>query len=368
MMERFRRGQRKIAILGGGRWARAIAVALNELLPGEATISMHSLGNAEGLRNWAQKTGAGRVEVADQWPRYDDAGRPEAVIVANAARSHFPATVAALLAGAPTLVEKPFALTAVEAGLLVEMAGKLDVPLCAGHVFRFARYVQVFADDIARSSSVKRINFTWSDPATEIRHGEHKHYDASISVIHDVFPHILSLLRTLTVDPIRFNSVTIERGGARVRLDLQAGEFPCTAVLERNALKRFRMIQVETTECSRELDFTSEPGFIRSGDHEKTGDPEWDRAPSPLQSMLKSFLAVAAAGKCDDTRLSPLLGLEACRIMDLAVHAYRTELAKWMNARLEQQIDEDLRYALTEFVFSSNISMSANGPVFLEHR
>jgi len=358
MMERFRRGQRRIAILGGGRWARTIAVALAELLPDEVAVSMHSPGNAEGLRNWAQKTGVGRVEVADQWPRYDDAGRPEAVIVANAARSHFPATAAALLAGSPTLVEKPFALTATEAGLLVDMAGKLGVPLCAGHVFRFARYVQVFADDIARSGSVKRINFTWSDPVTEIRHGEQKHYDPSISVIHDVFPHILSLLRTLTVDPVRFNSVTIERGGARVRLDLQAGEFPCAAVLERNALKRCRMIQVETTERSCELDFTSEPGCIRSGDHKKVGDLEWDRAPGPLQSMLKSFLTVAAAGKCDDTRLSPLLGLEACRIMDPAVHAYRTELAKWMSARLEQQVDEDLRYALTELASGSDFNMS----------
>jgi predicted dehydrogenase len=314
---------------------------------------MHSPGNAVGLRNWAQKTGAGRVEVADQWPGYTDGDRPEAVIVANAARSHFPATTAALLAGVPTLVEKPFALTAVDAGLLVDMAEKFGVPLCAGHVIRFARYVQAFADDIARSGSIKKINFTWADPATEIRHGEQKRYDPSISIIHDVFPHILSLLRVLTVDPVRFNSVTVERGGAKVRLDLQAGEFPCAVVLERNAPKRCRMIQVETVECSLELDFTVEPGCIRSGGHERVGDPEWGRAPGPLQSMLKGFLAAAAAGKCDDMRLSPLLGLEACRIMDLAGHAYRTDLAKWMSARLERQIDEDLRYALAELVAGS---------------
>lgn len=358
MMEQFRRGQRKIAILGGGRWARTIALALNESLPGETIISMHSPGSAGGLKNWTQKTGVGRVEVSDRWPSRNDGDRPEAVIVANAARSHFPATASALLAGAPTLVEKPFALTAVEAGLLVDMAEKLGVLLCAGHVFRFARYVQTFADDIARCGSIIRINFTWSDPATEIRHGEHKRYDPSISVIHDVFPHILSLLRALTVDPVRFNSTTIERGGAKVRLDLQAGEIPCAAVLERNAPKRCRMIQVETTERSLELDFTVEPGRIRSGGHERVGDPEWDRAPGPLRSMLEGFLAVAAAGKCNDMRLSPLLGLEACRIMDFANHAYRTELAKWMNARLERQIDEDLRYALTELVSGSDFGLS----------
>lgn len=350
---------RKIAIIGGGRWARTIAVVLNELLPSKVAILMHSPGNAGGLRDWVRKTGVSRVEIDNQWPRYDGDGCPEAVIVTNAARSHFSATITALLAGVPTLVEKPFALTAADANLLIDMSGKLHVPLCAGHVLSFARYVQTFADNIASSGLVKRIDFTWSDSAMEIRHGEHKRYDPSISVIHDVFPHILSLLRIFTVDPVRFNGATIERGGAKVRLDLQVDEFPCTVILERNAPRRRRIIQVETAKESFELDFTVEPGRIRSGGHEETGDPDWGRTPSPLQSMLRSFLAIAAAGKGDDTRLSPLLGLEACRIVDLAAEVYRARLAEWLNTRLKQQIDEDLRYTLTELASGSGFSMSS---------
>ncbi len=344
---------RKIAIIGGGRWARTIAVALDNLLPSTVIISMHSPSNADGLRNWVKDSGISRVDVANQWPGYDDCGCPEAVIVANAARFHFPATAPAILAGIPTLVEKPFALTALDAKLLVDMSRQLGAPLCAGHVFSFARYIQTFADNIVCCGSVKRINFTWSDTATEVRHGERKHYDSSISVIHDVLPHILSLLRTLTTDSIQFSGVTIARGGAKVKLDLQVGEFPCVAILERNAQRRCRMIQVETTGSSLELDFTAEPGRIRSGEHETVGDPEWDRTPGPLPTMLKTFLAVSRAGKCNDTRLSPLLGLEACLIMDLAAEGYRAELAKWLRIRLTQQMDDELRYALTELGVSA---------------
>jgi len=343
----------KVAIIGGGRWARTIAVVLNELLPSTVIISMYSPNNADGLRNWMQKTGVSRVEVDSQWPKYNDYSCLDAVIVANAARSHFSATISALLAGIPTLVEKPFALTALDANLLVEMARRLGVPLCAGHVLSFARYVKTFTDDIASCGSVKRINFIWSDPATEVRHGEQKHYDPSISVVHDVFPHILSLLRAITTAIISYKGVTFERGGAKVKLDLQVGEFPCAVRLERNAPSRLRLIQVKTSAGSLALDFTTEPGCIRSGDHEKIGDLQWGSAPGPLHSMLESFLAIAAAGKCNDRRLSPLLGLEACRLTDLAAEDYRTELATWLSSRLEQQIDEELRYALTELVYSS---------------
>lgn len=356
---------RKIAIIGGGRWARTIAGVLNELVPSKTTISMHSPGNAEGLRSWVQKTGVGRIEVFGQWPRYDDDGRPDVVIVANAARSHFHATVSALLAGVPTLVEKPLALTAVDASFLVDLAGRFGVLLCVGHVLSFARYVQTFTDDIASSGSIRKINFIWADPVTEVRYGERKCYDPSITVIHDVFPHILSLLRAIIADPIRFSGSVIERGGAKVQLDLQIGGFPCAVTLERNALRRCRMIQVETTGSSFELDFTVEPGRIRFGDHEKAGDSKWGRASGPLRSMLERFLAAAAVGKCDDARLSPLLGLEACQIIDRAVETYRTELSKWLSIRLKQQTDDDLSYALTELALSSDFNAFAARRFFL---
>lgn len=348
----------KIAVIGGGRWARTIVVVLDELLPNKTAISMHSPSNADGLRNWIQNTGINRVEVANQWPKYSDHDRTDAVIVANAARFHFSATVLALLAGIPTLVEKPFTLTASDANLLVNMMKQLNVPLCAGHVLSFARYMQTFSDNITSCGSVKKINFTWSDPATEIRHGEHKRYDPSISAIHDIFPHILSFLRAITTDIISYEGVMFERGGAKIKLDLLAGNVLCAVNLERNAPSRCRLIQVETSDGLQVLDFTTEPGCIRAGDHEKVGDPQWSRAPGPLRSMLESFLAIAATGKCNDTRLSPLLGLEACRFTDLAVADYRTGLVTWLCSRRKQKLDEDLRYALTELIQCSHYCLS----------
>lgn len=344
---------RKIAIVGGGRWARTIAVVLDKLLPSAAIVSIHSPSNADGVGDWAKKSGISRVRVVNQWPVFDESERPEAVIVANAARFHFSATVPALLAGVPTLVEKPLALTAIDAQLLVDTSKQKSAPLCAGHVFSFARYVETFADNIACCGSVNRIDFIWSDPAIEVRYGEQKFYDPSISVIQDVFPHILSLLRALTTDPVRFCGVAFARGGGKVTLDLQVGESPCTAILERNALRRRRVIQVETTGGSLELDFTTEPGHIRFGGEDKVGDLKWGRAPGPLASMLKAFLAIVVGGSFNDKRLSPILGLEACLIIDLASEAYRAKLSKWLRTRLTHQIDDELHYALTELGISS---------------
>ena len=342
----------KIGIIGGGRWARTIAVELDRLLSNEVNISMHSPSNADGLRRWVIDSGIKRIKVDNQWPRFDDCKPFDAVIVANQARFHFPATASALLAGTPALVEKPFALTAVDAKSLVDMSKNSGALLCAGHVFLFSRDIQIFADHVVRCGSVQKIDLTWSDPATEIRHGEQKRYDPSISVIHDVFPHILSLLRVITSDPVEFKGLALERGGARVKLDLQVGISPCVAILERNAPERRRVIQVETTGGSLELDFTTEPAHIRSGDAEKLISSEWRRTSGSLSTMLKTFLEVVALGKCFDERLSPAFGLEAGLIIDQAAEVYCEKQGEWLSKSMHKPIDDELRYALTERSYS----------------
>lgn len=60
--------------------------------------------------------------------------RVEAVVIASTARTHAELGRAALAAGVPALIEKPFALTVADAEGLAEAAAARGVPLMAGHL------------------------------------------------------------------------------------------------------------------------------------------------------------------------------------------------------------------------------------------
>lgn len=337
-----------IAIVGGGRWARTIAIVLDKNLPATARISMHSPRNSAGLRDWNKTAGIDRLTVSELWPGRGDSELPDAAIIANDAKSHAPAAVNALLAGIPTLVEKPFALSARDAAMLTDVAQQMGTPIFAGHVFVFARYITTFAERVRELGPLSRIEIVWSDTPSEVRHGEGKHYDPTISVIQDVLPHILSVLRAVVPGPISFEGVTVDRGGAKVMLNLRVGKCLCVATIERRALTRCRSIQIDATAGRIELDFGIEPGSIRCGDRVVNGDPDWQRADSPLTTMIKEFLKIVEEGRAGDERLSSRLGLEFCHVVDQAAERYRAELAKWFSRKLGQPIDDELRYLLLE--------------------
>jgi len=63
--------------------------------------------------------------------------RVDAVVVASTARTHVELGLAALRAGKPALVEKPFALSVADAERLVEESERRGVPILAGHLLQF---------------------------------------------------------------------------------------------------------------------------------------------------------------------------------------------------------------------------------------
>ena len=339
---------RTVAIVGGGRWARVIATVLDGILPAAARITMHSPRNSAGLREWYKAAGIDRLTVSETWPRRGDSEFPDAAIIANDAKSHVSATVSALLAGIPTLVEKPFALSAKEAAMLTDVAQQMGTPVFAGHVFVFARYITTFAHRVRELGLISRIEIVWSDPPSEVRHGEDKYYDPTISVIQDVLPHVLSLLRAVSLSPFSLEGVTIYRGGAKVRLNLLVGKCVCVATIERHGTARRRSIQINAAAGCIDLDFGIEPGTILCGDSLVNGDPDWQCADSPLTTMLKTFIESVEVGGAGDERLSSQLGIEFCHVVDQAAERYRAELAKWFSRKLGQPIDDELRYLLLE--------------------
>ncbi|HEU5169387.1 MAG TPA: Gfo/Idh/MocA family oxidoreductase [Gemmatimonadales bacterium] len=78
--------------------------------------------------------------------------RVEAIVVASTARTHAELGRAAVAAGVPALIEKPFALTVADAEGLAEAAAALGVPLLAGHLLEYHPVVEQLRGLVADGS------------------------------------------------------------------------------------------------------------------------------------------------------------------------------------------------------------------------
>jgi predicted dehydrogenase len=345
----------RVAVVGGGRWAREILTVLSECMPASAELSAHSLGHAAGMHSWASRRfGDGRISVSEEYPRFE---RPEAsaVVVANAARAHEPAALSAMEQRVPTLVEKPFAMTGAAASRMVACAEQCGVLLAPAHVFLFARYIESFGSTVAARGDAEEIRVVWTDPASENRHSGTKRYDSSVPVFVDWLPHVISILSTLEVGvPGSVRRLAVSHGGAQVELDFAMGEVPCHVLLRRESDQRRRLFQVATRRESIELDFSREPGVIRDAGATWSGDPQWEDGPSPVFRMLSTFLTgPAAAG--DDSRFDVRPALQACHLIDEVQGAYEATLVEWLKDSLISgssgpDVDNDMRYSLTELL------------------
>lgn len=350
-----------VLILGGGRWARVLAEVLCDLLPASVELAVCSPRGAEGLNTWIRERSISRrLQVLDVRPSRLSQRRT-AVIVANAARDHVAAGHWALGQGAAVLVEKPLALSLGDAHGLCAKAVDQGGFLAAAHVFRFARYLEVFARHVAVAEEIQSIAVEWSDPAGEARYGERKQYDAGVPVYADCLPHIVSILQTVFADfPRAGGPVEVEAGGGRMRIPLTLAGRPCRVFLERKALRRRRAIIVETGQGTLELDFSTEPGVIRDCAMTLSADVTWSTALRPLPSLLKAFL-VAACGGPIDPRLSLDTALQACDLIETTATSYQAAVLPWVVETLAAgaSVDDNLRYALNEL-------LQADGPLSAE--
>lgn len=301
-------------MIGGGRWARVYAGVLTKHPDLVRSVTIVSPRNAEGMRSWAAAEGLPHEVTADADPPAFDAA-----IVANAASDHETWAHRFLDARVPVLVEKPFALGAAGAERLIALAEARGAYLAAALVFKFARYLDRFAALLPQRSEIRAVSLTWSDAAGEIRYGERKSHDVTLSVAADVLPHVASILDTLCPHaPIVCRSVAMGAGGSQADVALSLGGRPCIIRLARDAECRKRLIAVESAAQNLTLDFTVEPGIITRNGEAWSGDPDWGKSLSPLNRLVRAFLG-AVAGQVRDERLDARLGLLACRVVDQAL-------------------------------------------------
>jgi len=144
----------------------------------------------------------------------------------------------------------------------------------------------------------------------------------------------------------------VSRGGAYLKMDIQIGDIPCEVEMVRNGDSRQRLIEVDTREGMKSLDFAKEPGVIFSDAMEQCGDPVWNTEPRPLASMLRAFLQGAVGGP-RNKGLDIGIGLESNQIIDQLSPSYESALSAWLEKKfavLGKRVDADLRYTLSEIL------------------
>jgi len=336
-----------VAIIGGGRWARTIATVLAGLNAHPERLFMHARTNADDVTNWvyAQRLND-QITVCDDWPDYAVA-RPSAVIVANRAADHVAAARAALDAGIPVLVEKPLAIGADAVGGLLESAAQSNTLLAVSNVFLFARYMDVFVALTARHGRIHSLAVFWEDGRDEIVRGVKKKYDAGVTVLDDVLPHILPLSALITAHDAAFSSLRIAEGGAHVLIEAAANGIPLSISLVRNGQDRKRLLHVQTDRGIFRLDFSSEPARVVTPDSQQKMVDGPDGGLGPLAAMLTVFLK-AAEGGILDSRLSPEKALPIAFFADQARASYRAQQQEWIKSRPRASPDAALAYALKE--------------------
>jgi predicted dehydrogenase len=128
----------KTAVIGTGFMGRVHTEAIRRL--GNVEVAMVAAENDELAAAFANQTGVPKA-VTDYKQVLDDP-TIEAVHICTPNALHYPIAKAAMLAGKNVLCEKPLAISAAEAGELVEIAEQKKVANCLNHNLRFYPVVQ----------------------------------------------------------------------------------------------------------------------------------------------------------------------------------------------------------------------------------
>lgn len=273
----------RLAIIGGGRWGRVHLSVAQQI--GLTDLNMVTSHNVDKIPAGVKALPSINTLLKNP---------PTAAIVANSARDHFAAANQLLEASVHVLVEKPVVLAIDEAEKLIAEAQQKKLCLLPGLNLRFASYLHRFAKEISKS---KRVTLHWADAAGEMRGGEKKRYDSSISVAQDVMPHVWSIFSVLF--PTKEFIVT---SGDGTRFMLQAEGVEAEVMLQRDAPARKRLITVDDIS----LDFTTEPGTISKNGKSFSGDEQWGESPKPLERQLRYFLECIEQGSSAESDIEAL--------------------------------------------------------------
>jgi len=346
--------QKKIAVFGGGRWARVLLGVFLKNTDSSISYDVYTKHLAEDMQLWAVKNSYGsRVSVSNGVANFLNVNYLAAVVV-NAASDHKKMAENALAAKVPVLVEKPMAPSFTETTELIEAAKFNNTLLVSSWVFMYASYIDNFIMHTKDLEDIKEVHFNWTDEFEASRYGERKSFDPAVPIFRDVLPHVMSILsKVLESHSFEFNSCKVSRGGSCVDILVSTSNIKCYLQLERNANKRERKVLIKGKK-DISLDFSVEPGVICIDNNSLSGDIHWDLSPGPLEKMVSKFLSDVNAAEIDQRFMNELT-LSISQLVDQVELEYLRLLDQWVAEHLHQKEIKmrDIHYFLSELVLGT---------------
>lgn len=367
---RARGGARSAVVVGGGRWGAVLCRELLEQRPSLDEVHWVSTRNHRGAGRVAAEVnaalGAPRVVV---WSELDAclAFGPAAGVVANLPAQHAATASALLECGIPTLVEKPVTRTRGELHDLVSLAARTDVPVLAGLEYLVAPAVRRFARVAAAHAEPTQVTITWHDVAGDrTAAGVRRRFDWTTNVVADVYPHVLSILRSVVgLGPVVLDRCTVAAGGWEAALSLNFAGIPVTVSLSRIADVPRRTIELDLPDEGRlVLDFTR--GTALAALRDDPIDLRWpadgvvdDRTPLAIEldALLDPFERDRSALALDATAPLHLAVLDAAdAVAESQRRLLRTAVA---HPAVDDDIATDATRAMAELILPSLLDAGA---------
>lgn len=321
-----------ILFFGGGRWARILILACINLKKENWKIVVYTPRNLLGMQSWIDQNDLSeKVEVISDLTCIKN--QIQAAIVVNAVKDHVSSINWALDQGIALMVEKPMALNSVDLLFLLNKAKQKNVALVPAHIFLFCDYLYQFKEILVSEDEIETISIDWVDPKNEVRYGEGKTYDASLYVIADWLPHIMSILSMVIPTSIldtKFKELELQHGGSDVKLDLSSGSITIQISMIREGAARLRMLRVTSKSGKTfSINFTKEPGYIYIDGECMEYETSWSEVYRPTTKMVHSFINFVESGKEDEV-LKVDIALKTCQLLDEIYPIYSVERRKWL--------------------------------------
>ena len=154
-----RSSKKRVALFGGGRWARVLLGVCLKIPKHNLVFSVHTKHCAGDMKRWVTQNGyEDRVEVTTAPP--DLLGLNYiAAIVANAADGHKKSAEMAIGAKIPVLVEKPMTNSYADTCSLIQSAKNKGTCLSSSLVFMHAQYIDNFINSLPKAGRISKIYF-----------------------------------------------------------------------------------------------------------------------------------------------------------------------------------------------------------------
>lgn len=299
-----------LIVFGAGRWGRLWADVVTAARGGSETITVVARSNFSETIAWMgaeeSRRGLRIVESADEaLGLLSPEARLYSGLIASRPRDHLRDIDFCVANGLPALVEKPFTDNASRGAAVLARARKRGVALAIGTEFAFLPSLHFLLAQLGADPVQAEI--VWEDPEAEQRHGAVKRSHDEISVLEDILPHAMSILREIVPEPrrLKVSRASLAGHGGEGWIEFEAGGFGARLQASQRARSRKRLVTlVDTLGRRHVLDFSGRDALLTCDALPVDIPQPYRELQSTLRLELGAWQSVLAYGDSAATQIS----------------------------------------------------------------